>query len=313
MKKKEPPSYEELASLYRTKKWGYRFLFTLYMTSQLLSWHADRARERTARKEAAARVRQENALNDTRAEAAALRAPVRRLLNAFPRVETELKKNGLDPKLAAAYTPGREVRVLTDSPEGKAAALALLGPAIKKKQTDPNIAGFTQYSLSEAFPSVCVIYYKKNEPSRHVQPANLKRELNYILMHEEGHCTPENSILPSGPVQEGHASFISLESVFFDRTLMQQEIYRQAAQTPYDADHDTVLYLDARFRNVEPPSSEEILRANKEAWDIITTGMTGEDAASPNARRRIELYRKGMELEGIHLGKLTPMVPHVIR
>lgn len=193
----------------------------------------------------------------------------------FPRAETVLAEQGMNPKIAAELAPGKKIYVRTDNMLGKAHALLDLGPlgapltwynALRKGSeggharsgaNGPNAAG------------ICEVYMHTSE-YRNVPPEQYQQ----ALLHEIRHCSSDNMHLLTGYVldtvqAEGDAEARAAQALAREkhRPEMVREALMERARngSPGDWRHDSALVLDAIFNGRALPANADINAANREA------------------------------------------------
>jgi hypothetical protein len=117
------------------------------------------------------------------------------------------------------------------------------------------------------------------------------------ILHEIRHCSDENQKMPHGPLMEGDCDYHAAEGMArsLNRPELREDLLlHQSFQNV--GSHDTCLYMDAKFRGIEPPTAEDIQAANAlfnkfYKKDPITDEDKAEMAAAPEwSKRRMGLF-----------------------
>lgn len=220
---------------------------------------------------------------------------------AFPRAETVLKREGLDPEIAQQLAPGMRIYVREDNLLGKAHAMlddGLLGIYLQAKNYVLN-DGVGGYAIKGRIydSSVCRIYLKRDRAFRPVNqegyegyianPMQPQEAWRHTILHEIRHCGQNFSQMTGELTIEGDADYQAAEAQVRstgDAGLRQRVLDNRAL----GMSHDTALYLDAKFRGVAPPSEEDIQRERR-----LLASMNTE--ANRQAKEQIAAYQKSNE------------------
>ncbi|MDD9900736.1 MAG: hypothetical protein OXT65_07135 [Alphaproteobacteria bacterium] len=237
-------------------------------------------------------------------------------IHVFPRAEQKLEEHNLSADIAAEFAPDKNIHITTDTTPGR---IAILGSSIMYPSSVINridhfknerVAAFAVSSISGIFNDTCGIYLKENLPK-----SNLNKKLGlsdqdvnaYYLLHEIRHCGQTGM---DHFTQEADADYHAItrlakernDSEMVGRFINYQALYLTKEDDTLSIEHDTVLYLDLKRRNMPIPPTEDIYAANLAAANLIRTALTQEldvtgdefmqqhDALSPLAQRRVSLW-----------------------
>jgi hypothetical protein len=196
----------------------------------------------------------------------------------FPRAEKVLEEEGLRPEIVQELAPGKKVYIRTDNFWGKTHALFDRNP-IKipfqywaEIRNESSAGAYTLPSVFGRVPSsICGVYMKSI-----VFPA--KVDYQKSLLHEIRHCSKDNEgffdFFSSNVLAEGDADYHAIEVLARERKNPDLKRYYFSEKSRWgflDQDHDTALYLDAKFRQVALPSRKEMNEATDYLNNLVKT------------------------------------------
>lgn len=220
----------------------------------------------------------------------------------FPRAETVLKEEGLDPALAQELAPGKKVYVRSDNFWGKTHALFDCGPYLAPLVYFQRLSSGSESSAFATPPflfgrsDVRSIYMKSS--AAQVEETEALREMIHnlsrgklelselvspeeyrqmVLLHEIRHCSDENQALKDEIEKEGDSDYHAIKTLAREKNkpgLQDAFLLAAAARDSLDPDHNTALYLDALFREAALPSAGALNAANMAAGGTNTKVLT---------------------------------------